>query len=420
VNYNLHALFILLLILVSPVAAAPLDETNPLNGTNAGAPVSGPFTITLFIPSSNMIHSDQILDMINTPAGDVLFGTSFGLSHYNGTWSTRHINRDNISQGLMDEYIKAIEYDPEGNLWIGYSGGIQIYNGVWYQTLRDQQLFKDPRIQDIQRWNEDMWVATGHSGIHRYRDGVWQWFQPMTSGGPGFYEVREMVLDPTGNTLIIVTADNGLWMVGSADDPVVFEQIAPKGGSFGLITNVKRDPLGGVYFYNDTSVVHYSPHAGFVPVLTAKDLTQAEIEINDLAAATDGALYLGTDDGIFIWRDGGLYRSVGRFEGIGTSEVVRTVSIDSKNRVWFATKGFVGFYVERSETQNPIRIEMVTPVPEPFSVTSDETPAILTAVTIPSESDSGPGTRTGGLAPILDPILRALDTVLSKLGIMPG
>ena len=90
-----------------------------------------------------MIHSDQIMDQINTLDGNgILFGTSFGLSMYNGTWSTRHINRDNISQGLMDEFITAVEYDHNGNLWIGYPSGIQIYNGVYYQSLRDQQLLQ--------------------------------------------------------------------------------------------------------------------------------------------------------------------------------------------------------------------------------------------------------------------------------------
>lgn len=406
VNYNLFSYLILILLILSPAAAAQPDES--------ADPV--PFTITLFIPSSTMIHSDQVLDQINTLDGEgVLLGTSFGLSEYNGTWSTRHINRDNISEGLMDEYITAIEFDHEGNLWIGYSGGIQIFNGIFYQSLRDQQLFKDLRIRDLQRWHDDMWVATGNSGLHRFRNGAWTWFQPMTRNGPEFYEVREMVMDTRSDSLLLATADNGLWIVKSPDDPVVFEQIAPKRGSFGLLDHVKRDPMGGVHFFNDTMVVHYSPGPGFVPVLTTRDLTRATIEINDLSADPFGTLYIATDHAIYIWKHDQVYRRLSRFEGIGTSEVVRTVTVDSQNRVWFSTAGHVGYYREDPGPQSPILVETAAPhttpdLPEPAGTFQPiETPVVT--------MDEDTGSRTMGLAPILDPIIHAIQAILAKMGI---
>jgi ligand-binding sensor domain-containing protein len=376
--------------------------------------------ITLFIPSPNMIHSDQVMDQVSTPEGDVLFGTSFGLSLYNGTWSTRHINRDNVSEGLMDEFITAVEYDQNGDLWIGYSGGIQIYNGKTYRTFRDQQLFKDPRIQDLQRWHDDMWVATGHSGIHRYHAGTWTWFQPYSPGGPDFYEIESMALDPASDTLFIATRDNGHWIVRSTTDPVVFEQVSPEFGSFAPLQKVRRDPLGGVYLYNDTTVAHYTPAGGYVPVLTAGEISVAEISINDLAAASDGKLYLATDKGIYIWENGEVYRHITRFEGLGTSEVIRTIALDAKNRVWFSSKGYVGYFPEPSTSGNALPVEMVTPATE---LTHQVPTAVPTATETPAVSVTGkpaPSTPQGGLAPILDPIVRALQGILEKLGIRTG
>ena len=409
-------LILILLLLLAPAAAAQPEGSDPTFSNPDGKPDPVPFTITLFIPSSNMIHSDQVLDQINTLDGKgVLFGTSFGLSQYNGTWSTRHINRDNFSEGLIDEYITAIEYDHDKNLWIGYSKGIQIYNGIYYQTLRDQQLFKDLRIRDLQRWHDDMWVATGNSGIHRFRNGAWTWFQPMTKNGPEFYEVREMVMDPLSDSLLIATADNGLWIVKSPYDPVLFEQIAPKRGTYGEMKQVKRDPMGGVYFFNDTTVVHYSPGPGFVPVLTAGDLTRARIEINDLSADPFGTIYLATDDAIYIWKNEGVYRRISRFEGIGTSEVVRTVTVDSQNRVWFSTAGHVGYYREDPEGQNPILIETAAPDKAPVLPVPTGTPLPVETPALTPDEDTG--SRTGGLAPILDPIIHAIQVILAKLGI---
>ena len=86
----------------------------------------------------------------------------------------------------MDDYITAVERDSDGNLWIGYSGGLQIYDGHSYRSIRDQQLLKETRIKDLQRWNNDMWIATGHAGIHRYRNGAWTWYQPYDTERAGF------------------------------------------------------------------------------------------------------------------------------------------------------------------------------------------------------------------------------------------
>ncbi len=356
-------LLILLFILafIVPVSADLTNVTNISPDATAAATRPVPYTITLFIPRSTMIHSAQVTDLISGPGGEVVIATSFGLSTYNGTWWTRHMTLGNLSEGLLDDYITAVEYDHNGSLWIGYPEGIQIYNGRYYQTIRDQQLLKDLNIKTLQRWNDDMWVATGHSGIHRYRDGTWTWFQPESPGGPGFYEVSGMALDSAANASLIATEREGLWIVRSQDDPIRFECIADKDSTYGLLEQVKRDPMGGVYFFNDSMVVHYSPGLNFTPALTSQDLSITRPAINDFAAAPDGKVYLATDDGIYILKNGEEYRHLDRFEGIGTSSVVRTVDIDAENRVWFSTQDNVGYYIDLSGSSHPVPIETVTP-----------------------------------------------------------
>ena len=48
--------------------------------------------------------------MINGLQGEVLMATPLGLSTYNGIWSTQHINLNNVSEGLMNNYVTALEY----------------------------------------------------------------------------------------------------------------------------------------------------------------------------------------------------------------------------------------------------------------------------------------------------------------------
>ncbi len=410
------AVIIIVSLIFSPVSAILQNAPSFTGDSLSGSPPAVPYTIKFFIPSTNQIHSDQIMDQINGPDGDVLFATSFGLSTFNGTWRTRHANLDNISRGLMDDYVTAIEFDPNGNLWIGYSGGIQIYNGVYYQVIRDQQLLKDTRIYDIQRWNDDMWVATGQSGLHRYRNGEWTWFQPMSKNGPGFYEIDSMTLDTASNSLLIATENEGLWIVRSPDDPVPFELLAGKDTPHGQMQHVKRDPLGGVYFFNPEKIIHYDTVSGFNDVLTSGDLTPGQITINDVAAGSDGNLNIATDDGIYIWKDGEVYRHLTRFEGLGTSDIVQTINADAKNRVWFATQGYVGYYLEKTSPENQLRIDLVTPTASLIPITlinvTPIKPGLSPAVRISSDSSSLPV-----YSQIIDPIAHAISVIAQKFGV---
>jgi hypothetical protein len=417
-------LFFLVLALIAPVSADPSADTMSSPGTTT-ADGSIPYTIVLFIPTRDMIHSSQIMDMVDIPTpekGDVVVATSFGLSTFNGTWSTRHMTLDNISEGLIDDYITAVEYDQNLSLWIGYSKGIQIYNGQYYQTLRDQQLFKDTRIFDLQRWNNDMWVATGHSGIHRYQNGTWTWFQPESPGGSPFYEVNSMTVDTTSNAsaLIIATVREGLWIVRSQEDPIRFESIAGKDSTYGLLDRVRRDPHGGAYFFNGTSVFHYSQASNFSRVLDRHDLSISDIAINDIAAANDGKLYLGTDTGIYVWDHGAIYRHLNRFEGIGTSSVVRTVHIDDLDRVWFSTQDDVGYYIDHTGPPNELQFETSTPKITPLPEQGSSRPETIHPIQSDTVNLSRGGSETpdsGGIGAIIDPLVRAVRTLFSTLGI---
>jgi ligand-binding sensor domain-containing protein len=409
---------ILFLVLITVPPSAGADTSTILSDTPADPDLQAPYTIQLFIPTQRMVHSDQINDLISGPEGETIIGTSFGLSTYNGSWSTRHQNLNNISEGLMDDYITAIEMDGDGNLWIGYSGGIQIYDGNTYRSIRDQQILKETRIKALQRWNNDMWVATGHAGIHRYRNGAWTWYQPMTRNGPGFYEVRSMGLDAVHNTLVIATEVEGLWTLQAPEDQPTFVEIASRYSAYGFLEQVKQDPdpRGGVYLFNKSMVVHYDPVKGFIPVLTGSDIAPGGVSINDITAAPDGRLFIATDNGMFIWKDGNVAAHLGRFEGMGTSPVVRTVSIDAKNRVWFSSKGYVGFYAD--QTASVIPIEMVTPVPTTSVTLSPKQTPVPTPVPVEPVITRAPSFFADDsflvfLNPIIDPIAKALRAVSS-------
>jgi hypothetical protein len=238
----------------------------------------------------------------------------------------------------------------------------------------------------------------------------------MERNGPGFYEVRSMKLDALHNTLVIATEVEGLWTVQIAEEgQPVFTEIASRYSTYGFLGQVRRDPLGGVYLSNKTMIVHYDPVQGFVPVLTTTDLAPGDILINDMTAAPDGRLFIATDNGMYIWNAGGVTGHLGTFEGMGTSPVIRTVAIDAKNRVWFSSPGYVGYYAD--QTASPIAIEMVTPVPTATGTpsqapTPEPAPTIVLPVVTPDQHPFfADDSFLKFLNPIIDPLVRAIRAI---------
>jgi len=400
-------------VLVPAIAVFPVSA---ITGTDT------PYTITLFIPAPDSIPTTQIMDLINeyNSSGNILIATSYGLSRYDGTWSTKRMTFTNLSEGLLDDFITSIEYDNKGNLWIGYSEGIQIYNGAYYTTLRDQEFFKSLRINDIQRWHNEMWIAAGNSGLHRYRDGNWTWFQPFSSGGPGFYEANAMIWDHDANATLIATAREGIWIIRSQDDPIMFECIASRDSTYGLLDELKKDHSGGIYFFNDSVVAHYSSDEGFVPVLTSSDLAITHPPINDLVSGPDGKLYLATDNGIYIWENGRIIRHLSRFEGIGTSAIVHSINIDRMNRIWFSTPVNIGFYLDQSEPGTPLEVQIA--ITATTTTVAPVIPADTTyqrAVPTLREEGASPSVTKSTPNNFLDGIIQSLREFFNSIGLKP-
>jgi ligand-binding sensor domain-containing protein len=400
-------------VLVPAIAVFPVSAAT---GTDT------PYTITLFIPATDSIPTTQIMDLINeyNSSGNILMATSYGLSRYDGTWSTKRMTFTNLSEGLLDDFITSIEYDNKGNLWIGYSEGIQIYNGAYFTTLRDQEFFKSLRINDIQRWNNEMWIATGNAGLHRYRDGNWTWFQPFSPGGPGFYEANAMIWDHDANATLIATAREGIWIIRSQDDPVIFECIASRDSTYGLLDELKKDHSGGIYFFNDSAVAHYSSDEGFVPVLTSSDLAITRPPINDLVSGPDGKLYLATDNGIYIRENGRVFRHLSRFEGIGTSSIVHSINIDRMNRIWFSTPVNIGYYLDQSNAGTAIEVQIA--ITATTTTAAPVMPAETTyqrAVPTLRVEGASPSVTKGSPDNFLDGIIQSLREFFSGIGLKP-
>jgi ligand-binding sensor domain-containing protein len=338
------------------------------------APVAG--AVHLFAPGAGSVSSDRVYDLVDGPNGKVILGTDNGISTYDGSgWTIYHANRVNQSLGLLDDMVFAMAYDDRGGFWIGYPDGMQRFDGVIYKIFDDPQAFVSLSVHDMQRWDQEMWVAVGTSGLYRYAYGTWTWFQPFKNYGPGCYGVDSLAVDEKNDALIIAATEGGLWQVSDHANPVQFNPLPDPDQKYTGLNHVRYDPMGGVYAFNKSMIAHYSADTHYQTVLTPADLAYDIHEITDVVAAPDGTLWIGTPGGLIGWQDGRAVVRYQRSEGIGDDSYVYRIFMDADGRCWFTTNGYVGYVdPDRSLSTHlafapPTTVTTVpTPSPSPLPV----------------------------------------------------
>jgi ligand-binding sensor domain-containing protein len=355
--------------------------------------------VTLISPSSETIASTAVLDMAEGRNGEIYFATDSGLSIFLDGWTTLRTSTAMANGSLLSSHVLAVETDYQGYVWVGYPNGLQVFRGPEIETIQDQQLLKNLDINVLLRRGDEMWVAAGSAGVHRWRGGTWYWIQPGGKEGLGAYDIRSMAEDRRSGALYLASLDNGLWVAEAGPDPLRFAHLmAPVVGD-AVCIRVRADPLGGMYLFNRSTVLHHSWSHGFQPVLNASDLTGGDLSFFDLAVADSGAVWLATDTGIYGLSEGRVMVHLTAPDGIG-SNAVKRIYADHRGRVWFATKEAVGFITGMPENGIPIPVRMVEPVATgtPTSIQSASLPhatPVLSVEVVPGPALSSPDPITG-------------------------
>lgn len=301
------------------------------------------------VPDYNSgIASAGVKDAVNGRYGDVIFATDGGISVYtqNGTWySVNARHPDETPYGMiapLETMVTTVALDASGHLWIGYPNGLQIGDGTGYRDIQDLDFLKNLNINCIERWGDEMWVATGRAGLHRYQDGEWTWYKPAGPEGLGSYTIVSMAVDAASDALVIGSESDGIRVLRDREGNAHFEQVTCGSDTFRRVSEVRVDPFGGVYLFNRTTVLHYAPDAGITPVLDADDLSTFPVAINDLAATPGGMLYIASDNGIYGWNGSGVALHITSGDGI-RSNFVKKLFVDAYGRCWFVVPGSVGY-----------------------------------------------------------------------------
>ncbi|UUX91832.1 hypothetical protein [Methanoplanus endosymbiosus] len=278
------------------------------------------------------------------------FATSNGLSVYDkAEWEIFHAERvhggGNSESVPYEDYITDVEFDSSGNLWLGYSDALQIYDGYSRPVTISAQdkFFVRNDVNKLESAGEAIFVSTGSSGLYRYYDGGWLWFQPYSVSGPDANFIIDMAADYRDNSLYIVSQYSGAFFLNNSTGIAPhFEKTDARRLPMGC-EDVVSNPLGGVIFFNSSEAVVCYGGDDVYNYLDLGMLPSGVSKINDLAVLHDGRISVATDYGLVLLYDGVVVDHVTRSDGIAENNIKKTFP-DSYGRVWFSTKRTVGYY----------------------------------------------------------------------------
>lgn len=241
--------FILYLIFLFGFSSLSFSQDNPVK----------------FLDISDGLSNNSVTTIFQDSEGYLWFGTYDGLNRYDGYSFKVFRNRINDKKSLSFNTIYNIEGDSQKNIWIGGSNGISIYNkskAIFHPVEYFLPNQKMPKIlTDI---------------IHQ--------------------------TDAVSKNLVLV-ASQKLGLIAFENNSFVGQLVPLKV----LDNNIEMDHYDAVAIMNDKKNNHSWVFVRNVGICsysykskTMKVLFPLSIEVKAMKLATDGNLWLGTDEGVFL------------------------------------------------------------------------------------------------------------------------
>ena len=199
-----------------------------------------------------------------------------------------------VADGLPSNRINAVAEDKSGYLWIATSDGLSRYDGIGYRTWRVEQGLRDSYVWTVHvDARNRLWIGTMHAGLAM--------LDPERR--------RFTYFDRASHPLI---GGNEVWSIASTRDGAVW---------FGTSD-------AGLYRLSpDGRIARFMPRAGDPRSLPDAGVTQ-------LLEAPDGALWVGTKNGVARWTGHGFERLPAGALNAGS---VNGMRFDADGTLWIGT-----------------------------------------------------------------------------------
>ncbi len=285
---------------------------------------------TIFSQSTNIrfqhlsvesgMAGDRFNCLVQDRLGFIWFGTSNGISKYDGYNFENYVREEADSTGLIGINIRSIMEDSEGDIWAGTYYGISI-------LLRDENRFvsyeydKDDITSLSNNWvqkmfqdsNGNVWIGTRGGGLNfiektsflnKRKKLIFQRIN-LPNYVEGTENVSEIFEDSKG--LIWVCTTNGLLKISGKDLELIQAVESNNYNNKNYFLSIVEDNAG--YFWIGTQgngIILFNPEShefNFINDTEQREENYSSSNIRSLLIDKNGNLWAGSNDD----QDGGLY-----------------------------------------------------------------------------------------------------------------
>jgi signal transduction histidine kinase/ligand-binding sensor domain-containing protein/DNA-binding response OmpR family regulator len=253
-----------------------------------------------FLDISDGLSNNSVTTIFQDNDGYMWFGTYDGLNRYDGYNFKVYRNRINDKKSLSFNTVYNIEGDSKKNIWVGGSNGISIYNKTkaifhpvkYLSSDNKPKVLKDIIHQTNAVTDNLVLVASQNLGLIAFENGS--------------FVGKHIPLKVLGNNISIDTYD-----------AITIQQDRKNNSCWVYIRNI------GISNYNYKSK-------------SLKVVFPLSIEVKSMKFSAEGNLWLGTDEGLFLFD---LKKGTLSDNYFSEKCSVSDILLDKKNELWITTDG---------------------------------------------------------------------------------
>jgi hypothetical protein len=221
--------------------------------------------------------------------------------------------------GLADNYITSLAFEPGGAVWIGTPRGATRVQDQYWVTYTSANGLGNSWVSDVASGGDGkVYFATSGGGLTIFDGAARQTLNTANSAIPSNY-LTAVAVDRQNRVWVgtygagVARLDGASWTHFKLANNYVNALALDAKGHPWVATN------DGAFFFAGETWTHVIPSR----------------RVNALAVAPDGQIWFATDEGVTVY-DGETYRSYDEADGLA-SNLTRAIAVDAQGRVWVGT-----------------------------------------------------------------------------------
>lgn len=278
--------------------------------------------------------------LIVTVAFQAVDGTIYLGTTENQVIILRPGQQERIVESGSNAYINKFYQDDEGRVWLCSDTGVGFFEGSDFVVCRGALLVNS--MQDmVQDFEGGLWFASSRLGLLHV---IKSKFQNLSDGAQLPPIVTNATLLHDGK--LYLGTDSGLFIL-DGDTRIENELTEFLHGI--RIRDMVEDQEGAIWFatYAKHGVVRYDADGGITSFSQSSHGLPSD-RVRCVLVAEDGSLFVGTNGGVSVIRDGRIVRNYGEGDGL-LNTVILNLHQDEDGRIYCGSDGG-GLYVINGDT----------------------------------------------------------------------